>query len=195
MIYITNIKNINQNNKNTISISKTNIPNIKTYTPLIPKHKTKNHINTQKHYIKKYYLENLKKLDPKTTYNSLDNKIIIYTENELLPIYIFKNWIELFLDIKIEELPNKEEELKYLKEEELKETLEKIIKKDLNIKQNTIKAYYLLKEGEKLQNKAELFIKQNNLKYAHKTLKIAKEKIKESQKIEQEYTKTYQRKR
>ena len=50
-------------------------------------------------------------------------------------------------------------------------------------------------EGKKLEAKADMFMKQNNIKYASRALTMAKEMFQKAEKEEFVYNKTYQRMR
>ena len=151
MIYTSNYKNCNTNIYKTISISgdrgkKENYD--KEYFPLLaPKLSFwitwHNNINTidelenNKFYIKEYYEQVLSKLDPKEIFELLDNSIILCYEdyNEFCHRHIVAEWLELTLNIKVNEIKIKNNYIIKLKRPEyIKPILEEIIKEDNNLK-------------------------------------------------------------
>lgn len=207
MLYTASFKNINLNSKNNISIVKDKGKKlgyeIETYNPLVPKMKFKkvltynidDNISKQEEYIKKYYFENLKSLDPKSVYNLLDNKVILSYENsdKFSHRQIVASWFEIFLDVDVLEITGDDSIKNIARNLEIKDMLENIIRDDLNSKYNSIRAYYLMCEGKKLEAKADIFMKQNNIKYASRTLTMAKEMFQKAEKEEFIYNKTYQK--
>ena len=207
MLYTASFKNINLNSKNNISIVKDKGKKlgyeIETYNPLVPKMKFKNvltyniddNISKQEEYIKKYYFENLKRLDPKSVYNLLDNKVILSYENsdKFSHRQIVASWFEIFLDVDVLEIAGDDSIKNIARNLEIRDMLENIIREDLNPKYNSIRAYYLMCEGKKLEAKADIFMKQNNIKYASRTLTMAKEMFQKAEKEEFIYNKTYQK--
>lgn len=207
MLYTASFKNINLNGKNNISIVKDGGKKlgyeIETYNPLVPKMKFKkvltynidDNISKQEEYIKKYYFENLKRLDPKSVYNLLDNKVILSYENsgKFSHRQIVASWFEMFLDVDVLEIAGDDSIKNISRNLEIRDMLESIIRDDLNPKYNSIRAYYLMCEGKKLEAKADIFMKQNNIKYASRTLTMAKEMFQKAEKEEFIYNKTYQK--
>lgn len=207
MLYTASFKNINLNSKNNISIVKDKGKKlgyeIETYNPLVPKMKFKkvltynidDNISKQEEYIKKYYFENLKRLDPKSVYNLLDNKVILSYENsdKFSHRQIVASWFEIFLDVDVLEIAGDDSIKNIARNLEIRDMLENIIREDLNPKYNSIRAYYLMCEGKKLEAKADIFMKQNNIKYASRTLTMAKEMFQKAEKEEFIYNKTYQK--
>ncbi len=207
MLYTASFKNINLNGKNNISIVKDGGKKlgyeIKTYNPLVPKMKFKkiltysidDNISKQEEYIKKYYFENLKRLDPKSVYNLLDNKVILSYEDSYKFSHrqIVASWFEIFLNVSVLEILS-DTSIQYISRNlKIRDMLENIIRDDLNSKYNSIRAYYLMCEGKKLEAKADIFMKQNNIKYASRTLTMAKEMFQKAEEEEFVYNKTYQR--
>lgn len=113
------------------------------------------------YYVKEYYHQVLKKLDPGLLFESLSNKTILlcYEESEeFCHRHLVAFWLELFLDIytyEVKELENYKLEVKK-RPEYLKEILEKIIKEDYNMYGfNSIRAASLYKASLELEKYVE----------------------------------------
>jgi len=132
------------------------------------------------YYIKNYYHQVLKNLDPEILIKKLPNKSIFlcYEEsNDFCHRHLVAFWLELFLDIKtyeVEEVDNYNLEMKE-RPEYLKEKLEKIIKEDYNMYGfNSIRAAYLYKGSIELEKHIEETYKEKYLDdYAGELMTIA----------------------
>ena len=111
-----------------------------------------------KFYIKEFYNQVLKQLDPETVLLELPNKSILlcYENNEIFcHRHLVAFWLELFLGIKTYEVKIDEpkKELIILKRPEyLKNELENIIKEDYHMAgYNSIRAAYLFHQASELE--------------------------------------------
>ena len=147
IILTSNYNNMIHGNKISISGDKGKKVNFKgkTLSELAPKKEfwQKWHDNIGKiseeentlYYVKEYYHQVLKKLDPELLLDSLPNKTILlcYEESEeFCHRHLVAFWLELFLDIntyEVKELENYKLEIKQ-RPEYLKDILENVIKED-----------------------------------------------------------------
>ena len=113
------------------------------------------------YYVKEYYHQVLKKLDPELLFDSLPNKTILlcYEESEeFCHRHLVAFWLELFLDIntyEVKELENYKLEIKQ-RPEYLKDILEKVIKEDIKMYDfNSIKAATLFTASIELEKIVE----------------------------------------
>ena len=109
------------------------------------------------YYVKEYYHQVLKKLDPELLLDSLPNKTILlcYEESEeFCHRHLVAFWLELFLDIdtyEVKELENYKLEIQQ-RREYLKDILEQIIKEDIKMYDfNSIKAATLFTAAIELE--------------------------------------------
>ena len=110
----------------------------------------KDEIENNKYYIKEYYNQVLKDLDPKEFYKKLDGKILLCFEkaNEFCHRHIVAAYLEIKLGIEVKEIKVVNEQIKEeSKPTYIKEYLEKIIKNDIT-KLSDLKPKY-----DQLQNK------------------------------------------
>lgn len=111
-------------------------------------------------YSKKYYLEVLKKLDPKKVLKSLHELpiLICNDKEEYYTRHLVAFWFEHFLGIKTGEIrinPKRETLTRLKRPEELKLVLEKIIKEDYNMNgYNSIQAAYLYNQAQEIEAQA-----------------------------------------
>ena len=108
------------------------------------------------YYIRQFYHNILKKLDPSEVYRELDNSILLcYEDNlEFCHRHIVAAWLELFLNIVVFEVKDKDNTIDIVdKPSYIKDYLIKVIKKDLNITNNdTINNVYKSKIKIKKKN-------------------------------------------
>ena len=91
------------------------------------------------YYIRQFYYNVLKKLDPSEVYRELDNSILLCYEANLdfCHRHIVAAWLELFLNIEVFEVKDKDNTIDIVdKPSYIKDYLIKVIKKDLNIANN-----------------------------------------------------------
>ena len=109
-------------------------------------------------YIKEYYNQVLSKLSPQEIYEQLDNSVLLCYEdnNEFCHRHIVSAWLELFLDIEVNEKSCENDFMKTIeKPAYIKETLENIVKKEVNMRGfHSLRALYLFELGEKCEMKA-----------------------------------------
>ena len=207
IIYTSNYNNVKHGNK--ISISKDKGKDAgyegQTLLTLSPKEEffriwknNRGKINETEnnlYYIKQFYNQILKNLDPDIILDSLPNKAILlcYEDNDCFcHRHLVSFWLELFLDIKtyeIKELENFKIETKE-RPEYLKEILENIIKEDYNMHGfNCIRAAYLFEGSEKLEkNIKELYNDESILDdYAGELYTIAARLRMEADEAEEKY--------
>ena len=110
-----------------------------------------------RYYIEQYYKEVLSILNPEEIYKKLDNSALLCYENnnEFCHRHIVAAWFELLLDIEVPEVKANNYSIEYINRPTyIKEELEKIIKKEKNIKQfNSLHAFYLFEKSETLKQK------------------------------------------
>lgn len=173
IILTSNYNNMIHGNKISISGDKGKRVNFngKTLSQLAPKKEfwQKWHDNIGKiseeentlYYVKEYYYQVLKKLDPELLLDSLPNKtILLCYENseEFCHRHLVAFWLELFLDIntyEVKELENYKLEPQK-RPEYLKDILEQIIKEDIKMYDfNSIKAATLYTASIELEKKVD----------------------------------------
>lgn len=155
--------------------------------------KISEHENTI-YYVRNYYNQVLKNIDPENLLETLPNKTILmcYEDSkDFCHRHLVAFWLELFLDIKTYEVSEKENYKLEIKErpEYLKEILENIIKEDYNMHGfNSIRAAYLFEGAEKLEqeiNKQNIII--NN--YTGELYTIAARLRMDADEVEEKYLK------
>ena len=117
-------------------------------------------------YIEHYFDEVLKNLDPEKVYNELNNTILLCYEdnNEFCHRHIVAAWLELLLEIEVNEVKVEAMDLKITdKPTYIKEELEAYMRKTLNMKGFTsLKALYLFEKGNKYDDIADKLEKEGN---------------------------------
>lgn len=170
-------------------VPKTSLSKIKYYD--INTSKTK-----QEKYIEKYYLENLKEIDPKTLYNKLDGKVLLsYEDNDKFSHrHIIASWFELFLDTNVSEIKRVNKKVQKLSRPQyIKDILEEVIKSDLDCKYEYLRTYYLINESIKLDKKADYFFNQGKFDMSSKLRLLSIELLEEAEKCEMKSDNTYKR--
>ena len=122
----------------------------------------------KKLFILKYYQETLININPFDLYIKLNNfytSVLLSYEDatEFSHRHIIAAWLELFLDIKIQEIKITDSNIEFLERPtDIKDTLEAIIKENINMKGfNSLRALYLYQKGEQLEAKANI-LEHNN---------------------------------
>ncbi|MBR3162396.1 MAG: hypothetical protein IKF19_06675 [Bacilli bacterium] len=150
MIYTSSYKNCKTNKYRTFSISKDKGKDANyngyCYLKLAPLESFfriwRNNIGklskkeNNEYYIKEYYNNILKNLDPKEVYKVINNSILLCYEdnNEFCHRHIVAAWLEYYLDIAIFEVKVKDNVITIIdKPEYIKEYLEKVIRDSKNI--------------------------------------------------------------
>lgn len=106
------------------------------------------------YYIREFYYNILKNLDPSDVYREIDNSILLCYEDNLdfCHRHIVSAWLELFLNIEIQEVRIINNKLNIVnKPRYIKDYLIKVIKEDMNIENNnTINGLYRSKKKKKV---------------------------------------------
>lgn len=106
------------------------------------------------YYIREFYYNILKNLDPSEVYQEIDNSILLCYEDNLdfCHRHIVSAWLELFLNIEIQEIKIINNKLNIVnKPGYIKDYLIKVIKEDMNIEDNnTINGLYRSKKKKKV---------------------------------------------
>lgn len=106
-----------------------------------------------KYYIREFYHNILKNLEPQEIYHELDNSILLCYEdnNKFCHRHIVAAWLELFLNIEIKEIKIINNKLSIVdKPDYIKDYLTKVIKESINIDDNaSTKIIYRSKIKEK----------------------------------------------
>ncbi len=140
-------------------------------------------VKEENEYIKDYYENVLRKLDPYEVYESLDGSVLLSYEAEgkLSHRHIVASWLELFLGVEIPELSANGKDIKLEGEnhEKIKAQLKAIIKDKENLHGfDSIQAAYLynrilrLKEASKKAPQFERLCADSVCKYKEKIKKI-----------------------
>ena len=128
-------------------------------------------IENNTYYIEEYYKEVLSKLNPEKVYKDLNNSFLLcYEDNlEFCHRHIVSAWLELFLDVEINEVKVTNLYIKKVeKPDYIKEILERVIKENINMRGfNSLRALYLFLEGEKFEQDANLYEEKYNKNYDH----------------------------
>ena len=170
MIYTSSHKYFKKDNYRTYSIS-SNHDNYqeKHYSLLEPNQEFVNIYNSNigkipeeeniKYYIQEYWNQVLSKLDPQEIYKELDNYVILSDESntEFGPRHIMAAWLEILLDVNIQEIKNNGYKINKLERPKyIKEYLEEAMKNNRNMRGfSSLRALYLFEKAEKLENKAD----------------------------------------
>lgn len=105
-----------------------------------------------KRFIENYYNYTLKKISPSELFNIINNKILLgYEDNmEISNRHIVAAWLELFLDVEVLEIKNKDGKIELLERPEyIKDYLEEYIKSTTDMKGfNSIRAIYLFRRAD-----------------------------------------------
>ncbi len=122
-----------------------------------------------KYYIEEYYKQVLSKLDPETVYKDLDHSILLCYEDgdKFCHRHIVAAWFELFLNEEVGEVAIEENKMVNVdRPSYIKQTLESIIKKEINMRGFTcLRALYLFEKSECLEAKANKLEEENGKSY------------------------------
>ena len=113
-----------------------------------------------KYYIKEYYLQVLKNLNPEDVYEQLDNSVLLCYEesDEFCHRHIVAEWFKLLLNVDVPEINIVNGSIKEVKRPKyIGKYLEIIMKENINMKNfNSLRAIYLFEKGNELDSKADL---------------------------------------
>lgn len=111
-----------------------------------------------KYYIEEYFIQVLSKLDPEKIYNELDYSILLCyeTHEEFCHRQIVAEWLELFLDVKVDEIIIENGNIvKIVRPKYIRKYLEEVIKKHTNMKKfKSVRALYIFEKANTLDAKA-----------------------------------------
>lgn len=169
MIYTSSYKECITNKYNTYSISKDRGKDAfyegNCYLALAPKESffrvwcnntgKIDQMENNKYYIREFYHQILKNLDPKEIYEQLDNSILLcYEDNtQFCHRHLVSAWLELFLDIQVPEVKVLDEKLIIVnKPTYIKNYLEKIIRENIDLQNfSTLKELYAFQTNNNKQ--------------------------------------------
>ncbi len=146
-------------------------------------------------FILKYYQENLINLNPLELYKKLNNFytsiLLSYEEaTEFSHRHIIASWLELLLDVKIQEVKIIDSKIELLERPSyIKNTLESVMKENINMKGfNSLRALFLYQMGERIEARINLL--KNNTKNDFDNYQIESNRLKdEARIIEENYNK------
>lgn len=150
----------------------------KSYLDLVPKQEfsSKSYDNegvsgyrNNKHYIRQFYLNVLKDLDPEKVYRDLDFSVLLsYEDNmELSNRHIVAAWLELFLDVQIREAKIDNNRIVFIdKPRYIKDYLEEFIINSTKMKGfKSLRALYLFEKANKMEEISQQVEKEYGMVY------------------------------
>jgi len=122
-----------------------------------------------KYYIKEYYLQVLKNLNPEDIYKELNNSVLLCYEesNQFCHRHIVAEWFKLLLNVDVTEINIVNGSIKEVQRPDyIGKYLEEIMKKNTNMKNfNSLRALYLFEKGNELDSKADSLDENESVAY------------------------------